>query len=106
MNKWQLATGAFLLGIAVLIIEGCAGGGHHQGRSEYDSITSQWVISALHADAEYRFSMVDVATHKGTAYLDGYVDTYDHKRRAADIARGVDGVTNVVNHITVMPHGI
>jgi osmotically-inducible protein OsmY len=98
------AATALLLSAAVSIVEGCAGSDHHENAGEYDTITSQRVISALHADAEYRFSMVDVATRNGTAYLGGEVDTYDHKLRAADIARHIEGVSNVVNHITVKAH--
>ena len=99
MKEWQLATGALLLSAAALTT-GCTVD-RYQNTGEYDSVTSQRLISTLHADAEYRFSMVDVATRKGTAYLSGQVDTYDHKSRAAEIARHVEGVSNVVNHIMV-----
>jgi osmotically-inducible protein OsmY len=101
MKEWQLATAALLLSAAALTTGGCTVHRYDQNGGEYDTVTSQRVISTLHADAEYRFSMVEVATLKGTAYLSGQVDTYDHKRRAAEIARHVEGVSNVVNHVTV-----
>jgi osmotically-inducible protein OsmY len=104
MKKWLILATAVQLGAAALIFEGCAGGGAHHPPSEQDKITSTRVLNALHHDAAYRFSMVDVVTTEGTAHLDGYVDTYEHKQRAAEIARRIEGVTNVVNHIVVRAH--
>jgi len=44
---------------------------------------------------------VDVTTFKGNVQLSGFVDTAEQKSRAAQIAAGIGGVTNVTNNITV-----
>jgi osmotically-inducible protein OsmY len=42
-----------------------------------------------------------VVTFKGTVQLSGFVDTHAQKSRADTIAKGVEGVKDVENNITV-----
>jgi osmotically-inducible protein OsmY len=44
---------------------------------------------------------VQVTTFKGTVQLSGFVDTGAQKSQAADIAKNVQDVKDVVNNITV-----
>jgi osmotically-inducible protein OsmY len=44
---------------------------------------------------------VNVDTFKGTVQLNGFVNTRGQKNKAADIAKTVPGVKEVVNNITV-----
>jgi hyperosmotically inducible periplasmic protein len=84
---------------------GCAGGQYNRSTGQYidDSATKARVEDALHDNPEYKFSGVNVDVFRGTAQLSGFVDTDDQKSKADDIAKGVQGVQNVVNNITVKP---
>ena len=66
-----------------------------------DSATSSSVRDALAADPLYKLGGVNVETLKGTVQLSGFVTAQEQKSRAADLARGVPGVREVANNITV-----
>ena len=85
------------------LMTGCAGDRYHQstGESIDDHGTSSRVKSALSNDPEYKYEGVNVTTFKGTVQLSGFVGTRAQKSHAADIAKGVQGVKNVENNITV-----
>jgi len=96
---------ALCLGALPLItmMTGCAGDRYHQstGESIDDKSISMRVKSALSNDAEYKYEGVDVTTFKGTVQLSGFVDTSAQKSRAGDLAKGVEGVKDLENNITV-----
>jgi len=85
------------------VVTGCAGDRYHQSTGENidDHATTMRVKSALGGNAEYKFDGVDVDTFKGTVQLSGWVNTRDQKSEAATIAKGVDGVKDVQNNISV-----
>jgi hyperosmotically inducible protein len=87
----------------VTMVTGCAGDRYHQSTGEAidDHGISMRVKSALSNDAEYKYEGVDVQTFKGTTQLSGFVDTHAQKSRAASIAKGIEGVKDVENNITV-----
>jgi len=91
------------LGMAALVVGGCAGDRYHQSTGEHidDKATSMRVRSALHDDTEYKFPGVQVVTFKGTVQLSGFVDTRDQKGRAYEVAKRTEGVHDVENNITV-----
>jgi hypothetical protein len=66
-----------------------------------DHDISAKVKTALHADDEVSSFQVNVETFKGTVQLSGFVDTMEQAERAAEIARSVNGVKDVVNNIVV-----
>jgi hyperosmotically inducible protein len=82
---------------------GCAGDRYHQSTGEAidDKGISSRVKSALSNDAEYKYEGVEVTTFKGTVQLSGFVDTSAQKSRAGDLAKGVQGVKDLENNITV-----
>ena len=82
---------------------GCAGDRYHQSTGEAidDKGISSRVKSALSNDAEYKYEDVKVTTFKGTVQLSGFVDTSAQKSRAGDLAKGVEGVKDLENNITV-----
>ena len=85
------------------VITGCAGDRYHQSTGEDiddHGITSR-VKDALSNDAQYKYEGVQVVTFKGTVQLSGFVDTHDQKSRAGELAKGVEGVKDVDNNITV-----
>lgn len=71
----------------------------HQ-RMEDASINSS-IKSKLVTDGGIPLSHVSVDTAQGTVYLGGAVPTVEHKQRIEQIARSVNGVGAVVNHIQV-----
>ena len=85
------------------LVSGCAGDRTHQSTGEAidDQGISIRVRSALGNDGEYKYDDVKVQTFKGTVQLSGFVDTSAQSRRAADIAKNVEGVKDVENNITV-----
>ena len=84
-------------------ITGCAGDRTHQSTGEAidDHGISMRVKDALSNDAEYKYEGVNVVTFKGDVQLSGFVDTHAQKSRADTIAKGVEGVKDVENNITV-----
>ena len=89
----------------VSLVTGCAGDKYHQSTGEDidDHATTMRVKSALGNNAEYKFDGVQVDTFKGTVQLSGWVNTSDQRRQAGTIAKGVDGVKDVENNISVKP---
>ena len=88
---------------AVTALTGCAGNKNERSTGQYidDKSLTVRVHDALHDNADYKFNNVDVNVYSGTVQLSGFVNTSDQKSKAADIAKGVQGVKDVVNNITV-----
>jgi osmotically-inducible protein OsmY len=85
------------------VITGCAGDRYHQSTGETidDHGISMRVKEALSNDTEYKYEGVNVDTFKGVVQLSGFVDTHAQKSRAATLAKGIEGVKDVQNNITV-----
>ena len=66
-----------------------------------DSVVTTKVKSALIADDQTRGTEINVTTDKGVVQLSGYVDNADEQARATTVARGVEGVQNVVNDTSI-----
>jgi osmotically-inducible protein OsmY len=97
--------GACLATGTIATFTGCAGSEYKRstGESIDDRATTGRVKSALGDDSQYKYPDVKVTTFKGTVQLSGFVDTRDQKTKAADAAKRVTGVKDVVNNITVKP---
>jgi hyperosmotically inducible periplasmic protein len=103
MKKIKILCVAFALAAsAVAGLTGCAGDRYHDSTGEYidDSSVTARVKSAL-GDDSYKYPDVKVMTFKGTVQLSGFVDDRTQKERAGRIAKGVQGVKDVDNNITV-----
>jgi hyperosmotically inducible periplasmic protein len=74
-----------------------------EGRVEDDKHITKQVKSKLKAEPVYRFDAVDVNTWGGIVQLSGFVNDPEQKQRAEDIARGVGGVSQVVNGLVIKP---
>lgn len=109
---------AFTLAAAILglFLAGCAsdpnssrtasGGSSGSATSEVkqdakDSWLTGKVKAALAADVGLKTWDIDVDSAGTTVTLNGVVDTEATKKRAADVARGVEGVATVKNNLTV-----
>lgn len=66
-----------------------------------DSVVTAKVKAALLADPEVKSFDVAVVTRKGEVQLSGYVDNQAQINRAIDIARGVEGVQNINNEMSI-----
>lgn len=96
----QILISAVLLS-AVL---GCAGNAHKESTGEY--VDDAWITSKVKAafvkDKNLKASEINVETFKGTVQLSGFVADSGDVSHAADVARGIKGVTSVKNDIRVM----
>jgi hyperosmotically inducible protein len=66
-----------------------------------DSTLSSKIRSQLSADTQLRGSSIDVTAKNGVVLLQGDVSSAAAKNRALSLARGTDGVTQVVDRIHV-----
>ena len=96
-GTWVLA-GALILGLA-----GCASSGTGQKTGEYvdDSWITTKVKSEMIADTEVKANNINVETSKGVVTLTGTAATSQESDKAAQIARGIKGVTSVKNEMRI-----
>jgi hyperosmotically inducible protein len=71
-----------------------------------DAAISAKVKTGLAGDAETSAIKIGVTTVKGVVTLSGEVPTEREKTKAEQVARGTEGVTQVVNNITINPDTI
>jgi len=66
-----------------------------------DDVISAQIRARMFSDPTVRAIDVDIQTHNGVVYLTGLVGNEDARRRAAEIASLVKGVTKVVCYLDV-----
>ncbi|WP_180127645.1 BON domain-containing protein [Rhodoferax sp. BLA1] len=66
-----------------------------------DSVITTEVKAALLADANIKSLDITVTTHKGEVQLSGFVNNQGQIDRAQEIAKGVSGVTQVGNQMSI-----
>src|SRR5262245_41196690 len=74
-------------------------------RSVDDSVITAIVKSKLAVDNETSSANINVDTRSGVVTLTGVVTTQANKQQAERIARNTEGVTRVINNITVETNG-
>lgn len=84
-----------LVGLALSITAAACG--------ETDAGITTAVKGKLAADNDVKAYQIDVDTKDKVVTLTGTVDTATAETRALEIARGTDGVSNVVDNVTVSP---
>jgi len=86
---------------AVLLISaaGCASTSKSEGTGEYvdDTVITTKVKTAIFNEPTLKSAEINVETFKGVVQLSGFVGTQANIYKAAEVARGVKGVTNVRN---------
>lgn len=92
-----------VIGATGALYSGCSSTATRESTGEYiDDATITTKLKALYVqDPVVKAMDVGVDTFKGTVQLNGFVDTAEQKARAEQIARGVPGVVNVQNHLSV-----
>ena len=96
-GSWLL-TGVLILGLA-----GCASSGTGQKTGAYvdDSWITTKVKSEMIANSDVKAHNINVDTTKGVVTLTGTAETWQESNKAAELARGIKGVTGVENDIRV-----
>jgi hyperosmotically inducible protein len=102
MNKWIVAS---LISLSGMQLVGCAvtDGQSTVGQYTDDTVITAEVKAKMAEDKSVSASRISVETLQGTVQLSGFATSQVEKDRAAQIARGVSNVKNVVNNIIVRP---
>src|SRR4051812_2716327 len=98
----RLATTVFTASLAMTMVA-CASSPTKESTGEYvdDSVITSKVKAAIFNEPSLKSTEINVETFKGDVQLSGFVAQAEDAKRAADIARGVKGVTSVKNDIRV-----
>jgi hyperosmotically inducible periplasmic protein len=92
-----------VVAMSILFVAECPAAGRTPGETVSDATITAAVKAKLTADTASNLVRVNVDTTKGTVYLNGSVETAEHKTRAEELARATRGVQTVVNNLTVKP---
>jgi len=103
MRKAISCTTLVLFVIVVVTMLGCAGSRTQKSAGDVidDGVIGAKVKTALLADEEVSGLQVEVETFKGVVQLSGFVDTAAQANKAEQIARGVQGIKEVQNKLSV-----
>jgi hypothetical protein len=87
----------------ITLFMGCAATRTHESTGGYvdDSTITAKVKTAILTDSELKVMQINVETFKGVVQLSGFVDSQKMSTKAADVARGVNGVVSVKNNLIV-----
>ena len=93
----RFATFFFVIVLASLL--GCASTSKQEGTGEYvdDTVITSKVKAAIFNDPSLKSAEINVETFKGVVQLSGFVNSREDINKAAQVARGVQGVTSVKN---------
>lgn len=102
ISRTGFATGLLALAFLTFTL-GCAGSDRERSTGEYidDTAIAARVTTALSEDPEISLFDIRVQSFKGQVQLSGFVDSKQAKKRAADIARNIEGVGSVKNNLLV-----
>jgi hypothetical protein len=92
--------------ISAFAFTACASSPYKQstGDAVSDSMVTSRVKSALLSDNLVSGTDVSVETYGGKVMLSGYVDAKNQIERAVEIAKGIEGVKQVVNKLEIKPN--
>jgi osmotically-inducible protein OsmY len=93
----RFATFFFVIVLASLL--GCASTSKQEGTGEYvdDTVITSKVKAAIFNEPSLKSAEINVETFKGVVQLSGFVNSREDINKAAQVARGVQGVTSVKN---------
>lgn len=93
----KVATLALAMLLSFLV--GCAGTPTKESTGEYidDTVITTRVKAAIFNEPTLKSAEINVETFKGTVQLTGFVSSRADINKAAELARGIKGVTSVRN---------
>ena len=104
MKRLHVLAAGSLAGAALLALAGCATTSSSmvpKDTRHTDSGITSMVEASLEANDDVKARQVEVQTREGIVYLNGVVDTEETRREAARVTWRTEGVTGVVNDLTV-----
>ena len=92
-----------LFAASLVTLGGCASTDQRSSTGEYldDSVITAKVKASIFNEPTLKASEINVETYKGDVQLSGFVADPADAARAAEIARGIKGVTSVKNDVRV-----
>ena len=104
LKKAVLTTG-LAASVAFMALTGCMSSNSERsaGRQLDDRIVNSKVKDALDDAPVYKFPEVRVMTYGGVVQLSGFVSSEEQKSKAAELAKRVEGVHEVINNISLKP---
>jgi osmotically-inducible protein OsmY len=91
--------------LVVLLVFAVVGCTSMTGKTASENVDDASITAAvktrLASEKAATLTKIDVDTNKGTVYLTGNVENTMMKQRAADLARSVKGVREVVNNLRI-----
>jgi osmotically-inducible protein OsmY len=92
-----------ILAVMLATVLGCASTPKQEGTGEYmdDSVITTKVKAAVLNEPSLKSAEINVETFKGVVQLSGFVSSEADIDKAAEVARGVKGVTSVKNDMRV-----
>lgn len=103
-----MMTVSLLGGCAAVVVGGAAAGGYYAGQDERsvkeianDTTITSTINKRYIQDGIVKAREINVDTYRGVVTLYGKVASQDVASRAVAIARGVNGVTQVVSKLTI-----
>ena len=93
----------YLLAFTLVALAGCASTSKQEGTGEYvdDALITTKVKAAIFKEPTLKSAEINVETFKGKVQLSGFVSSQADVNKAAELARGVKGVTSVKNDMRV-----
>jgi osmotically-inducible protein OsmY len=103
MNQMSKYLSAAFLAITLVSAVGCASTSKQEGTGEYmdDSVITTKVKTAIFNEPTLKSAEINVETFKGVVQLSGFVSSQADINKAAQLARGVSGVTSVKNDMRI-----
>jgi len=101
MKQLNSILTAVFLAVSMGSFVGCASTATQEGTGEYfdDAWITTKVKAALVDDPLTKAYQINVETFKGVVQLSGFVATQAEANKAAELARGIKGVTSVKNDL-------
>ncbi|HOY85828.1 MAG TPA: BON domain-containing protein [Methylotenera sp.] len=98
MKQLKYITNIILV-ITFMTLLGCASTEKNAGTGEYidDTVITTKVKAAVLNEESLKSAEINVETFKGVVQLSGFVNSEADIAKAAEVARGVKGVTSVKN---------
>ena len=102
MNTFKRIS-TFLAALVMMFMLGCASTAKMEGTGEYvdDSVITTKVKAKILEEPGLKSAEINVETFKGVVQLSGFVSSQANINRAAELARGIRGVTSVKNDMRV-----